>query len=508
MYNVDYMAFLDKIFNSFKKKKYVFLIIIIILIISGILFFNNKKSIEQTIVINHTDFINKVSVSGKVIASQDVDLSFKNEGRVEHIYFSVGQKVNEGALIAKIDATNAEKTVQDAELNLESAKIALEKLKIEKSNENISADEVLAYDDGFNTVSDTFIDLSTILNDLYNILGENNLSDNDARLEGTTAQNYRSLAETTYYDAKNSFEETRKFYRTLNQDSSKEDIEKIISDTYETTKIFSEAIKNLLNFVDYMSEHSDDSLSFNSSQNTLATNTVIINTHLADLLSVETNINDNKDSFQNADLDIQSAELTIKQKENVLQDVKAKLSDYFIRAPFLGVITRIDAKIGEIANSNVPLITMMSEDIFQIESYVPEVNIAQINLGDEANVTLDAYGESVLFNAKVISIDPAETIRDGVSTYKVKFQFKEKDDRIKSGMTASVTIITFSKPNTIVVPGGVIFDKEGKKFLKVKVDEKILEKEVVLGITSSLGQVEIVSGLSDGDIVILNPEKK
>lgn len=73
-------------------------------------------------------------------------------------------------------------------------------------------------------------------------------------------------------------------------------------------------------------------------------------------------------------------------------------------------------------------------------------------------------------------------------------------------MTASVTIITFSKPNVVVIPGGVVFERDGKKFVQVKVEEEILEKEVVLGITSSLGQVEVVSGLSDGDKVILNPE--
>ena len=85
-------------------------------------------------------------------------------------------------------------------------------------------------------------------------------------------------------------------------------------------------------------------------------------------------------------------------------------------------------------------------------------------------------------------------------------QFDAKDNRIKSGMTASVTIITFSKPNVVVIPGGVVFERDGKKFVQVKVEEEILEKEVVLGITSSLGQVEVVSGLSDGDKVILNPE--
>ncbi len=148
---------------------------------------------------------------------------------------------------------------------------------------------------------------------------------------------------------------------------------------------------------------------------------------------------------------------------------------------------------------------MMSVGTFEIESYVPEVSIAQIKLEDVARISLDAYGDSVLFDAKVVSIDPAETIRDGVSTYKVKLQFGDKDDRIKSGMTANVSIVIFNKPNVIVIPGGAIFNKDGKKFVQIKSDNKISDQEIVLGDVSSLGQTEIVSGLKDGDMVILNP---
>ena len=69
-------------------------------------------------------------------------------------------------------------------------------------------------------------------------------------------------------------------------------------------------------------------------------------------------------------------------------------------------------------------------------------------------------------------------------------------------MTANVSIITFNKPNVIVIPGGVVFYKDGKNFVQLKIEEKIIDTEVVLGSVSALGQVEIVSGLSDGDVVL------
>ena len=210
--------------------------------------------------------------------------------------------------------------------------------------------------------------------------------------------------------------------------------------------------------------------------------------------------------------------LTLKQESARPEDVssaygslliaKGNYDDKFIYAPFDGVITKMDAKVGEIASPNISLITMMGAGTFQIESYVPEVNIAKIKLGYDASVTLDAYGSNVFFNAKVVEMDPAETIRDGVSTYKIKLQFKDKDDRIKSGMTANVSIITFTKPNVIVLPGGVVYEKNGKKFVQTKVEKNINTVEITTGEVSSLGQVEVISGVKEGDQVILNPAIK
>ena len=188
-----------------------------------------------------------------------------------------------------------------------------------------------------------------------------------------------------------------------------------------------------------------------------------------------------------------------------IDKIRAEIRKSTIYAPFNGIITNIEKEVGETVATNEAVVTVMSADIFQIESYVPEVNIALIKLSDEAEVTLDAYGENVLFKARVISIDPAETIKDGISTYKIKLQFQEEDIRIKSGMTANVSILIFNKANTIVVPGGVVFEQDGKKFVQVKSRDGIFDREVRLGDISSLGQVEIVAGLEAGEEVVLNP---
>jgi HlyD family secretion protein len=497
------------------NKKLVYGVSVVILIVFLVLLFNkNSSNGEQTITVKTGDFLNQISASGKVIPASSVELSFKNSGRIERIYFSVDeltqkkQIVKAGTLIAQIDTKDAQKVLHNAEINLEDAKLSLAKFKLESSNENLNTDLQKAYDDGFIAVSGAFIDLSPTITGLDNLLSADNVSDNTARLSGQTALDYKDQAEKLYYKAKTAFDKSTKNFRLLNRDSLKEDIEKIINETYDTTRILIDAIKSTKNLVDYLADDRNMASDYLSSQNTLYEYTNTINQHLSTLLTIKTNIKNGKDAFSSTDLDTQSLLLTIKQKENAVEEARNELSDYYIRAPFDGVITKIDAKVGEIALANTPLVSMMSVGTFQIESYIPEIHIAKIKLNDEASITLDAYGEEIKFKGQVVSLDPAETIRDGVSTYKVKLQFKEKDDRIKSGMTANVAILIFDKKNVIVLPGGTVFEKDSKKFVQVKENKKILEKEVTLGEVSSLGQVEIVSGVKDGDVVMLNPKIK
>ncbi|MHB1086602.1 MAG: efflux RND transporter periplasmic adaptor subunit, partial [Minisyncoccota bacterium] len=202
-----------------------------------------------------------------------------------------------------------------------------------------------------------------------------------------------------------------------------------------------------------------------------------------------------------ADIDAQAAQ--VKSAEADVANARSQIAKTVITAPFTGVITSIDAKAGKIVSPNTPEISMNSSAAFQIESYVPEVNIAFVKVGDVATVTLDAYGEEVPFGAKVVSIDPAETIKDGVPTYRALLQFDGNDSRIRAGMTANLQITTEEKSGVVSVPQGVVTQKNGKKYVKILEDDGVIEREVTTGSVSSLGNIEILTGLGEGDVVIL-----
>jgi HlyD family secretion protein len=147
---------------------------------------------------------------------------------------------------------------------------------------------------------------------------------------------------------------------------------------------------------------------------------------------------------------------------------------------------------------------LISTSPFEIEVNIPEADIAKVNIGNEAKVTLDAYGSETIFKAKVVSIDPGETVLEGVATYRTILHFLEDDKRIRPGLTANVEILTDKRENVIAIPWRAIMTKDGEKFVRVLEGNEVKEVKVKTGLQGSDGNVEIIEGIREGDKVIVD----
>ena len=201
--------------------------------------------------------------------------------------------------------------------------------------------------------------------------------------------------------------------------------------------------------------------------------------------------------------DIAAQAAQVKSARAQLENARAVFGKTLISAPFSGLVTKVDIKEGEIASPNTPVISLISASSYEMESYVSENDISKVKVGQTAKVTLDSYGKDVIFTAKVVQIDPAETVLNGASTYKIKLQFTTNDDRIRSGMTANITIETASKPASIIVPQEAVFLENGEKVVTVESNGKNINKKVETGGINTAGEIEIVSGLAVGDKIII-----
>lgn len=197
------------------------------------------------------------------------------------------------------------------------------------------------------------------------------------------------------------------------------------------------------------------------------------------------------------------AEAAVAEAEAGRSNIQAQIEKTELRAPFAGIVTRIDVKLGETLQPTMAPVSLISEDLFQIEADVPEADIAKITMNLTARTTLDAYGSDVDFPATVVKIDPAERLIDGVATYRVTLQFMQKDDRIRSGMTANVDIQGEERTDVLAVPLRAVIVDGSTRIVRVLRNGEPADVTVTLGLRGTDGTVEVMSGLSVGDVVIL-----
>ena len=195
----------------------------------------------------------------------------------------------------------------------------------------------------------------------------------------------------------------------------------------------------------------------------------------------------------------------VRAQQATVDSLAAVVAKGRIYSPIDGVVTRVDPSEGEYATPGVSGFAVQSAGAYKIEAYVPEADIAKIAIGNHADVTLDAYGSGVIFSASVALIDPAETVLEGVPTYKVTLYFDKKDDRIRSGMTANTDILTHEDDNVLYIPTrAIITDDSGNKTTRVlnKDGKTFVSVPVTVGLRGSSGTTEITSGVSAGQKVV------
>ena len=130
-----------------------------------------------------------------------------------------------------------------------------------------------------------------------------------------------------------------------------------------------------------------------------------------------------------------------------------------------------------------------------------EIDVPKVTIGDKATITLDAYPDK-MFTGKVVSIDTVGSITSGVTTYPTVIKLDTDTTTILPNMAVSANIITTTKHDILIVLSSSIQqNQEGVSYVQVMKNGKISEVTVETGISSDT-QTEILSGLSEGDIVV------
>ena len=205
------------------------------------------------------------------------------------------------------------------------------------------------------------------------------------------------------------------------------------------------------------------------------------------------------------EMDVMSAQLSISQRQsslesaqNTLADAQEALNDHTIRAPFDGMVASVDVYQGDDVGQSTVVAKMITEAKIA-EISLNEVDIAKIELGQKAMVTFDAI-EDLEIAATVVEKDLIGSASQGVVEYGVKVALLTDDERILSGMSASVSIMTASRTNVIAVTNSAVQSMGNQSYVEIVsdlTDAQIQSASQGIELTNAPEMRSIEIGLSD-----------
>lgn len=185
-------------------------------------------------------------------------------------------------------------------------------------------------------------------------------------------------------------------------------------------------------------------------------------------------------------------ETAFRQAKNNLEAVNRNNADYTVHARLDGYVYAVLREEGEYVGQLQEIAVLGRKDDFYLEMLVDERDIASIIPGQPVLLTMDSYPDSV-FRGEVSRIKP---MMDEVSqTFIVEGRFLSAPPRLYPNLSAEANIVIGRKKKTLVIPASCLIDRD-----KV-ISEDGDTLHVVPGIRS-LEEVEILSGLSEGDRII------
>lgn len=204
------------------------------------------------------------------------------------------------------------------------------------------------------------------------------------------------------------------------------------------------------------------------------------------------------------EVDLSPLRASVEQARIALEKAKLDVFDAQIITSTTGTISEILLEVGETITAGAPIIRMVGQDIPDIEALVPEADISKVSLGQPVEITLDSYGDDLKFKGVVSAKDPAETKVQDAVYYKIRMLVDPSGKEVKPGMTANVVIKTGEAVNAFVVPLRAIRTKpDGIKIVRVLTNGIPVEKTIEVGLRGDEGRVEVISGLSEGDQIII-----
>jgi multidrug efflux system membrane fusion protein len=190
----------------------------------------------------------------------------------------------------------------------------------------------------------------------------------------------------------------------------------------------------------------------------------------------------------------------VAQTRSALNQAKLNLRDAFVRAPIAGIIQTRTVQTGQYVQTGTVLATLVRRDPLLLRFRVPERDAARIKPGQEAR--FHVREDSREFTAKVVHV--AEAADDVSRLVDITANINDPSDRtLRPGSFAEITVPVASASESPVIPVSAVRPSERGFVAYVVEGDKAVERILTLGMRSTDGQVEVLSGLKGGESLVI-----
>lgn len=486
---------------------------------TGLMFLGGSAPEQQVVAVTRGTVVETVSVTGSTVPVKSVSLGFGNTGTVSRVYAGIGKQVVAGQILAELNTNDLYAQVRQAQAALATQQAKLAGLQSGSRPEDIESSRV--------AVEKAKQDLVNMYSGVIDTSFDAHAKANDAvrtQLDGFFSNPNSINPKLTYLTSNPQAQvdaEAQRFAVTGALDAWQAEVLLESRTSSESDAFIEQEIKYLSlvrQLLSSISKTLDGAVDFNAT--TLATYKANVAAAIAEVNTASKNLSTAAQNVASQKLaitqleaqlalklsgstpeDLKAQEAQVTSAEASLQSARAKLSNSQLVSPISGIITKFDPKVGQLASSGSELVSVISGTNFEIEAGIPEIDIGKLAIGNRVSITLDAFPGQP-FEGHVFYINPAETESDGVVDYEIKIAFDKVDPRMKSGLTANLDIVTRTSEDVLILPQYAILQNDEGSFVQKEIGGEIKEVPVTLGLQDQNGNVEIKSGLEEGDEVL------
>ncbi|OPY05795.1 MAG: Macrolide export protein MacA [Syntrophorhabdus sp. PtaB.Bin184] len=220
--------------------------------------------------------------------------------------------------------------------------------------------------------------------------------------------------------------------------------------------------------------------------------------------------------YKKAKASVAGAESSVRANQAAVKEARVSLDYTYIRAPFDAVVLTKNADIGDIvtpigaaSTAKAAVVTLADMSSLKVEADVSESNLGKLKAGQPCQIELDAIPDTRFDGAVHMIVPTADRTK---ATVMVKVNFSRLDPRILPEMSAKVAFLSREvtgdeKRSRTAVSGKAVVERKGGKYLFIVKDGRAVMRTVTTGEVFG-DMVEIKSGASSGDRVILNPSDR